>query len=156
MSQPQQVLNLHDVLANQAAWDADVQANVVALKNALRTLKPVISVQGSHTSPSTITFQLQDANGFNITSEQFYLRIRVCNNGAYANATNATVAAGAGTTLVETITANKDLVFQSSAAGLVTLTLTDATIETFTVRPAPATIQPVYCNHNVSIDCVHA
>lgn len=152
---PQQVLNLQDVLANQSAWDAALQANIAALRGALRTLAMSIFFQGSTSSPSQIKIQLEDSDGSPL-AQQFYLRVRVCNNGTLVNSTNATIAASGGTTLAETHTAGKDLTFLSSAAGLIEFTVTDATAETVTIRPAPAVIQPVYANHNNSLQLAHA
>ncbi len=60
-----------------------------------------------------------------------------------ANATNATIAAGSGTLLVDTVTATKDLVFQSDATGLFTLTCTDATVESFSLAIGPHMGVPV-------------
>lgn len=175
---------------------------------------PAITVQGSHTSPSTLTLQATDPEGHAL-SGFFMLRMRVMNvfggvqtttvgtagtgytsvptvtfaaptlaggvtatgvavlstttvgsititnpgsgytaapaititgggginaaatctvNTTIANATNATIAAGTGTQLVDTLSATKDLVFMSNAAGLFTITCTDATVETFQIR----------------------
>ncbi len=122
--------NLLDMLTNNVDWETDWNANVGVLKDALRTLKMTTTVVGSHTSPSTVTIQLQDAVGNNI-AEIFLLRVRVVDNNMYLPATNATIAIGGGTGAIETITAGKDLIVQSDAGGLVTIVCTDATIEYF-------------------------
>lgn len=152
----QQLLNLLDIVANQAAWDADASTNFTAVKSALRTWKETISVQGNVGSPSTVTFQLQDANGENL-SEQVYLRVRLTDSLTdFTVATNGTIAAGAGTTAVETITSDKDIVFQSNASGLVTITYTNANAVTRYLMLAPSTLCPALGNYNNYKAVTHA
>lgn len=79
-----------------------------------------LPVQGSTGSPST--FQVSNPNSAN--GKPFQCRVRVCNQGTFANSTNATIAALAGCTAVETHTSNKDITFQSSPAAAATGTLT--------------------------------
>jgi hypothetical protein len=152
----QQLLNLLAIVANQAAWDADADTNFTALKGALRTWKETISVQGNVGSPSTVTFQLQDANGENL-SEQVYLRVRLTDSLTdFTVATNGSIAAGAGTTAVETLTSNKDIVFQSDASGLVTITYTNANAVTRYLMLAPSTLCPALGNYNNYKAVTHA
>lgn len=151
----QELMNILNVAANQAGWDAPVRANFQALQGKIRTLKMTIAVQGGIASPSTLNIQIQDSNGNNL-AETFQLRVRICNNAGWTNATNATIAAGSGTTLLETLTASKDLVLQSNSSGLLVVTLTDATIETVTLRPGAAPFSPSFCDSNNSLNCAHA
>lgn len=85
-----------------------------------------------------------------------YLRVRVANFGAFANATNATIAAAGSSSLVETITAGKDLVFKSDANGLFEIDLTDATAETVTVQIGPAPLRPRRSNYTATLNVTHA
>lgn len=148
--------NLLDMLLNNSDWGTDWNRNVAILKDGLRTFKFTITVQGSHTTPSTVTIQLQDSTGTVNIAEQFDLRVRVANNNGYAVATNATIAAGAGTTLRETLTSNKDLILQSDANGKVTVTCTDTTIETFLLLIGMTSLSPKFANYNNSKAVVHA
>jgi hypothetical protein len=114
-----------------------------------------ISVQGDTGSPSTIVITQQDVGG-NAIAEVAYLRVRVCDSGAYADATNATIAAGANTTAVETISATKDLILKSHTDGTWTITLTDGTAETVTLRTGPAPIGGRRGDHANSLNVTHA
>lgn len=151
----QQLLNLQDVLANQAAWDAALQANISALRGALRTFAMSISFQGSVSSPSVINIQLENSDGTPL-AESVYVRVRICNNGVLANSTNATIAVSGATTLAETITSGKDIVVLSNASGLIQIAVTDATAETVTLRIGPSLVSPAFANYNNSQQLVHA
>lgn len=127
-------------LASNAVETAKINAGAVtiakledAIQDVLATYTFAITVQGNTGSPSTVTITLKDLAGNAIAATNF-VRVRVCNSGAYANATNATIAAGTNTTAVETHTANKDLTLQSHTDGVFTITLTDASAETVTLR----------------------
>jgi len=85
-----------------------------------------------------------------------YLRVRVCDDGDYDAVTNASIAAAGNTTLVETITAGEDLVFQSHTDGLFEIDLTDATAETVTVRIGPAPMHPINADYSAELDVTHA
>lgn len=149
--------NLLEMLLNNSDWASDWNQNIAILKDCFRTFKFTITVQGSHTSPSTVTIQLQDATGTVNVQEQFYLRCRVANSAGYTNATNATIAAGAGTTLVETLTANKDLILQSDSTGKITLTCTDTTIESYLLLISQQNVlSPKFANYNNSQVVAHA
>lgn len=150
----QQTLNFQDVNPLNENWDAALQAAVNLLIGALRTFAMSISVQGSHTTPSRVNIQLQNSKGQDL-AEQVYVRCRVVNNNGYTNATNATIAVFTGT-VVETLTSNKDLVIKSDANGLIQLTCTDATAETFMVLIGPPTLCPPFANFNNSKAVVHA
>lgn len=86
----------------------------------MRTLRPTIQVQGSTASPSTVGVQVVDSSIQNFV----LLRVRVCDNGTLANATNATIAATNGTTVAETHTGTKDLTLKSPVNTAATGTLT--------------------------------
>lgn len=87
-----------------------------------------LPVQGTTSSPSTLQINNPDA----ADGKPFRVRVRACNSAGYATATNATIAALAGCTIVETHTSTKDLTFQSSpaAAALGTLTISGVVIDT--------------------------
>lgn len=131
-------------LASNAVETAKLNAGSVTvaklediIQDAMATYTFAITVQGTTGSPSTVTITLKDLAGNAIAAANF-LRVRVCDSGAYANATNATIAAGTNTTAVETHTATKDLTLQSHTDGIFTITLTDGSAETVTLRIGPA------------------
>lgn len=117
-----------------------------------------IDTQGSVSVPSTAAIQFTDVYG-QVLSEVDYLRVRVCDGGQYGNATNATIAAnsgvGGGTTAVETITANKDLILQSDAAGLFGVDVADAVAETVTLRIGPAGVSGRRADYGRTLDVTH-
>ena len=146
-----------DVAPGQPNWDVDINLNFDKIETFFRSVALSIAVQGSTGAPSTVEAQLQDTRGVPVNvAKVAFMRFRVTDSGSYANATNALLAATGGTTIVETITASKDLVMQSDAAGLFELEITDGTAETFTVRIAPATIQPESGDYDNSQDVTHA
>lgn len=154
----QQLLNLNNIEPGTAAWDADLNDNQDALIGALRTWKATITSQGNTASPSTVTFQLQNANGANVEGETVYLRVRVIDSlTSFAEATTGTIAAGSGTTEVQDIGGtDKDLVFQSNSNGLVTITYTNATPSTKILAIGPAPVIAAYANHNNYQSITHA
>jgi len=124
----------------------DRRVDLLACQSA--QLIPFIQTQGSIASASRIHIQG--------TFGTHYLRVRACNSGGYANATNATIAAAGATTLAETLTAGKDLVFKSSTTGLFEIDLTDATAETVTLRTGPATLGGPPADHTATLNVTHA
>lgn len=107
-----------------------------------------IETQGDTGSPSRIHIQATNATD--------YLRVRVCDDGDFDNATNATIAAAGNTTLVETMTTSKDLVFKSHTDGQFEIDLTDATAETVTLRIGPAPLSPRMAQYTATLDVTHA
>jgi len=113
-----------------------------------------IYVQGSHSTPSQIRIQLEDAKGTPV-SETAFLRVRICNQDGYSNATNATIAVAGGTSAVDVKTGSKDMILKSNSTGLFELTLTDGTAETVTLRIGPAEFSPHFGNHHNSLNITH-
>ena len=109
-----------------------------------------IETQGSTGGASTLTFTRRGK------AEAFFVRVRVCDNAGYADATNATIAAGTNTTVVETVTATKDLIFKSHTDGVVRVDITDGTAETVTVRMGPAPLTPLECSYESTQQLTHA
>lgn len=145
------------ITPGQPNWDADVNLNFDKVATFFRSVALSIAFQGSTVAPSLIDAQLQDTRATPVdVAKVAFMRFRVTDLASYANATNALLAATGGTTVVETITASKDLVMQSDAAGLFELEITDGTAETFTLRIAPATIQPESGDYDNSQDVTHA
>jgi hypothetical protein len=141
----------------QPNWDADVNLNFDKVATFFRSVAMSIAVQGSTGAPSTVEAQLQDTRAAPVDVPKVaFMRFRVTDSGSYANATNATIAPTGGTTTVETVTATKDLILQSDAAGLFEIEITDATVETFTLRIGPAPLQPESCDYDNSQDVAHA
>lgn len=148
------MISILDVTPLQENWDASLQSLVASLRSVLRTFAMTISVQGTHLTPSRVNIQLQDSVGNNL-AETSYLRVRAVNNNGYANATNATIAVFTGT-VVETLTASKDLVIKSNASGLIQLTCTDAAVETFQILIGRPTLLAKFADYRNSKTVVHA
>lgn len=109
-----------------------------------------LSIETQGTTSGASRIHIDGAGGVD------YLRVRVCDSAAYANATNATIAAAGSSSLVETLTANKDLVFKSDANGRFEFDLTDATAETVTLRIGPATLSARRADYRATLDVTHA
>jgi hypothetical protein len=110
---------------------SDVEkANVETL--SAQVMKVIIP-SSSGASPRSIDVQIQE-NLSNNVAEVVLLQVGVYQDeyGA-ATATNATIAVGAAGTQVKVVTSNKELICRTDATGLLTLTLTDGTAETFYV-----------------------
>jgi len=91
----------------------------------------------SGSSPQTVTLQVKDLQGNNL-SESCYVGVGVYqDDGGAANATNATIAIGATGSLVRSITATKVLVILTNSSGTATLAVTDGTLETVYVIGHP-------------------
>lgn len=115
-----------------------------------------ITSQGDTAAASEITVQTKDTLGSAI-AEQHFIRAWICDDGGFADATNAIIAAGSDTAAVKTLTANKDLILQSDAYGVFKIGLADDTAETVTLRfGAPDFQQPRADYHNAEIDVTHA
>lgn len=115
-----------------------------------------LQTQGDTGSPSTIVIELRDAQGDRIAQADA-LRVRVCDEHAYSPATNATIApdAGSDTTTLETLAADADLVLQSDAAGAFTITLTNATAETVTLRLGPPPVGGRRAAYDATLNVTH-
>lgn len=83
-----------------------------------------ITTQGDTSTASVVTIKAKRHDGSAINLATHHLRVRACADGAWANHGTATIAAGTGSTLIETITSNKDLVISNVAAASATGTLT--------------------------------
>lgn len=111
------------------------------LSDALADKLAQVSISdASGASPRTVTVQILDVQG-NSLAEVVVLQVGVYQDeyGA-ATATNATIAVGATGTLIKAVTANKELICRTDSAGALTLTITDATLETVYVL-ARATVR---------------
>jgi hypothetical protein len=126
-----------------------------ALADGLVTYALNAATQGSTSSPSTITIEARDAQG-NPIGQVDYLRVRVCDEDGYSDATNATLAAGANTTVVQTVTTDKDLILKSHTDGTFELDLTNATAETVTLRIGPAALSSRRAEYTPTLDVTHA
>lgn len=116
---------------------------------------PAIETQGSTSGASRIHIQATDLEGRAITGV-CYLRLRVCDEDDYADATDATIAAAGASSVVETLSATKDLVLASSAVGLFEIDLTDATAETLTLRMGPAPLGAALADYRAALDVTHS
>ena len=115
-----------------------------------------LQTQGDTGSPSTVIIELRDAQGDRIARADV-LRVRVCDADGYAPATNATIApaAGSDTITVETLAAGTDLVLQSDEAGTFTITLTNATAETMTLRLGPPPVTTRRATYDATLNVTH-
>jgi hypothetical protein len=114
-----------------------------------------ITTQGDDATPSIITLVRKDATGA-VIATPFIARVRICDDGDYEGATDAEIASGdVGTVLLETITADKDLVLQSDENGVLTLEVTDATTAGFTIRVGPYLSSP-HADYSATLDGAHA
>ena len=88
--------------------------------------KPKIVTQGNTGTASVIELTLANLNGKldHDSRKAFLARCQACNDGTFANATNATIAAGKSSTAKYTHTANKDLTFHTGVGSKATQTLT--------------------------------
>lgn len=111
----------------------DGTEKAVAMDGGYHTL--TITTQGDTGTPSVVKIKSLKAHGERLLDANGLLRVRVCNNASYADSTNATIAAGTGSTLVDTITANKDLVISPTAGAYATavLTISGAVVDAQTV-----------------------
>jgi hypothetical protein len=148
-------LNLLSITPKQAGWDATLQTNFERISEIIKQFDMQISVQGSTASPSTINIQLKDADGNNI-AETFLLRCRICKDDAFAQSTNANIGITGSTTVYATHTANKEYTFQSTAAGLIQVSLVNSTAETVQLRIGPPTICAPLADYTASLKVTHA
>ncbi len=141
-------IKLAEVTVASGAITGIVDRRAESLFNADVAYTMTINTQGDTGSASRIHIEGAGATD--------YLRVRVCDSAGYANATNATIAAAGSSSLVETLTASKDLVFKSDSSGLVELDLTDATAETVTLRIGPAPMSARRADYTPTLNVTHA
>lgn len=121
-----------------------------------------ITTQGTTAAASTVEARLDPAGRlagqYGRATTQTALRVRVCNNGTYTVATNASLAVAGSCTVVETHTANKDLTILATTAApsLVLFTVTDATAETVTVRLGPPVVGGKAADYGQALQVTHA
>jgi len=151
----QSLLNLLTVDNGQAAWNATINTNFEKLRDFIKTFASSIATQGDTGNPSSIEVQVQDADGNDVEQEAL-LRVRVCTEDALTAHATATIAAGAGTSVAETITATKDLILKSSAAGLFTITLTNGTANTADLRFGPSLVSPLFADYEPLVQVAHS
>lgn len=115
-----------------------------------------IATQGDTGAASSVQIYMVDLFGNNITGTTGeVLRVRVCNSAGWTDSTNATIAAGANTTAVSTLSSNKDYLF-TKQADFWTITLTDATAETVTLRVGHPTISGYPGDYSATQNVTHA
>jgi|GEM_PF-1651940 len=142
-------------VATEAYVDAAVP-DLGAVTEEILTFEFETTTQGDTSTPSTITITCKDLDG-NVLSGARNLRVRICNASGYTNATNATIDANASNTLLESITADKDLVIRSSGmTGLWYIDLTDATAETVRLRIGPPPVSGQPGDYRTFHDVAHA
>lgn len=158
---PQAFYNLLDVLQNDAEWSADHNQNVDLLNNMFRTIRIGTVTAGNISTPSVISLELQKADGSGVPDAPiygyFYVRVQLAKHNNYGTSGHhATVAVTSGT-LVQIITAGKDIVVRSNSSGYILLTITDGTAETFDVLLGPPpTESSGLINYNNGLAVTHA
>lgn len=157
----QELLGLLTVDASQSGWDATLTTNKQKVENYVKTFALSIDTQGDTGSPSRIHIQLQNSASPGVNVEQpVRLRVRVVDDDSgdpdWDEAANATIAVAGGTTELEDLTAaDKDLIVESDADGLVELDLTDASVETVHLLIGPAPVDPTFGNYHNSLAVAH-
>ncbi len=114
-----------------------------------------IETQGDTSTPSVVSIELVDAQGARVRMRDV-LRVRVSGEADMGDTTGATIAAGTGTTAVETVTAGKDLVLMSDDEGRYELILTHGEAGTAALRLGAAPIGGRPADHSVILAVVHA
>ena len=138
------------------ATQAHVLTAANAIKALLLTFDPEITVQGDTATPSEITIDVLDAGGNVLTGSKLF-RVRICDSAGYAVATDAEVSVDTGTTLIESLTTDKDIVVASDpTTGKIFLLVTDATAETVTLRIGPAPLGAIQGNYSTTLNITHA
>ncbi len=145
-----------------AGWDVVMQNNANKINDYFKTLEMTVTVDGDTGTPSEVTIQLQNgrATPLNVL-EQFKLALRVVDDSAgdpaWGNATNATISAVTTGTELEDLSggADKYMIIESDANGLIKLELTDGTAELFWLVVGPSPINPIPCNYNNNVQLDH-
>lgn len=143
----QETLPLNQIDAQTAGWETLLNANADNTQQYISTF--LIALDGAvGATTANIDIQLEDAAGNAVTDTQYFLRVRISDSGGVTNATNATVAVRGSTTLQQSFTSSKDILVKSDAAGLVELTVTDATDEIVTLNIGPSEVNPLFANYH--------
>lgn len=93
--------------------DGESQA-LADLEHAFGVYTASIVTQGDTSTPSTIKIQCKDLAGNALASTSDSLRVQVCDDGLYGDATNATIAVTDGSALRYSISSTKDIVISPS------------------------------------------
>ncbi len=117
------------------AWAA---FRVPQIETGAGTFGAVVIPDATGASPQTVAVQVQDVKGTNL-AETVYLVVSVHDavDGGGGFATNATIAVGAAGTLIESLTAGKELFCKTNASGQLDITVTDASAETIYLVSRP-------------------
>lgn len=160
---PQPTPAVSEIAANQAGWSATINANTQAILDFLSTYELTVATAGDTTTASRIEIQHQTARATPTDKAgAILLRVRVLDDDGAgdpdhtADATTATIAVAGSTTLIDSVTATKDLVVQSDADGLIELDLTDATAETVHLAIGPAPLAAQLGDYTPSLSITHA
>lgn len=145
MSNPT-ILNLLDVLTNDVNWAGDWNFDMTQLKALFKTFNVALSIVGDPVTPYNATIQLQDAEGNNV-NQYCVVRVRVTDWSGYLPSATRTIAAGSGTTLLDTKASGTDLVLKSNSSGLINVTVNNPTYGGFKLLLAPD-IYPQFANYN--------
>lgn len=114
-----------------------------------------IESQGDVATPSTVHIELVDAQGERVKLVD-YLRVRVTDVGHPGTSTAATIGPTGSTTVIETVTTDKDLVLKSDAQGRYELLLTHDQVATAVVRLGVAPVGGRIADWSKSLAVAHA
>ncbi len=136
-----------EVMMREGVGDADA--------GAFARYSMGIDTQGGVGTPSVVSIDLTDLYGRAIAGVD-YLRVRVCDQGGYLGATNATIAPGVNTSTVETVASGVDLVLASHTDGRYLVSLTDAVAETVELRIGAASVSSRRGEYRATLLVTHA
>ncbi|MCC7204882.1 MAG: hypothetical protein IT441_07360 [Phycisphaeraceae bacterium] len=113
-----------------------------------------LAAQGTVLAPSVVRVVVQDARGM-VMTDRHVVRVRVTQTSGYVTGTTATLTVGAGSQVVETVTAGKDVVVESDAGGVALVQVANASPGTMRLRVGPAPVGGVRADYAGWLDVTH-
>lgn len=151
---------------SSSGWPAMAHIKIAQATVAAGAIESITDLRGLAMLHSSISYALSiESQGDTSTpsrihisgsGEADFIRIRVCDEGGYQNATNATITPAGDSSAAQTLTADKDLVLKSSDAGLFEIDLANPVEESVTLRIGPADLSPRNADYAQSIVVAHA
>lgn len=133
-----------------------VENAIAAIEDELFYFSMEITTQGDTSTPSVVTISRLDFAGAVVTG-YWAARFRICDFTTSSHAANANAVISTGDTLLETITADKDLVVATSGpGGTISITITNATAEGMYLRMGPPLLGALRADYSALQHVVHA
>ncbi|MCC7408778.1 MAG: hypothetical protein IT442_11950 [Phycisphaeraceae bacterium] len=110
--------------------------------------------QGTISAPSTIRVVVEDARG-TLMTDRHVVRVRVTQTSQYVAGTTATLTAGTGSEVVETISAGKDVVIESDVNGVALVQVANATPGAMRLRVGATMVGGIGADYTGWLDVVH-